>query len=86
MEVLFDKKFKKQYKLPPKKYQDKIEISLSKFMINPLDAELKNHKLNGRLKGLRAISAANDLRIIFLEKGNYQIVYMIAVGSHNQVY
>ena len=55
-------------------------------MNNPLDAELKNHKLSGKLKGLRAISAANDLRILFMEKGNYQIVIMISVVSHNQVY
>jgi mRNA-degrading endonuclease YafQ of YafQ-DinJ toxin-antitoxin module len=35
---------------------------------------------------LRAISAGGDLRIIFMEENNYEVIHLIRIGTHNQVY
>jgi mRNA-degrading endonuclease YafQ of YafQ-DinJ toxin-antitoxin module len=43
--------------------REAIRLELEQFSANPLDPELKNHKLSGQLKGLRAISAVYDCRI-----------------------
>ena len=64
----------------------RVNLILEKFFRNPLDPILRNHKLAGRLKGMRAISIGGDLRIVFREHGGYIEVIFIAVGSHNQVY
>ena len=48
--------------------------------------ELRDHGLKGRMKGLRAFSAAWDLRVIYCEEGGFLTVLLLDVGTHNQVY
>lgn len=58
---------------------------LETFIANPYDPELKNHKLSGQLKGLRAISVAYDCRIVFsmIEENT---ALLVSIGSHDEVY
>ena len=56
------------------------------FVDNPFSEELYNHMLKGRLIGYRAFSAGFDLRIIYREENDHLIVFLIRVGTHNQVY
>lgn len=86
MRIVFKKSFTKQY---AKLNEDKrllVDEAIRVFARDPKAPPLKNHLLKGRLAGKRAISAGFDLRIIFRVDGDYILVEMLAVGSHNQVY
>ena len=86
MDIRYHKNFTKAFlKLSPK-IQDKIEETISVFQKNPHEPQLNNHALHGRQKGLRAISVSGDLRIIFVEENNYEIVEILHAGTHTQVY
>lgn len=67
---------------------DKITVlhAIELFQENPRDVSLHNHDLVGRLSGKRAFAAGDDLRIVFTERGNYQDVTLLHVGSHSTVY
>lgn len=85
MQITYHKNYQKAFdKLPPKQ-QLKIVETLERFAQNPHDKSIQNHELKGNMKGLRAISAGGDLRLIFREVNNYQLVKFILVGTHNQV-
>jgi addiction module RelE/StbE family toxin len=86
MRVTRAKKFLKQYKKLRTKDQIKVEKVLNIFLKDPFNFKLHNHALKGGLLGLRSISASSDLRIIFKIKRNYSEIYLLNVGTHNQVY
>jgi addiction module RelE/StbE family toxin len=58
---------------------------LEQFSENPYDPELKNHKLSGQLKDLRAISVAYDCRIVFAMVED-QTALLVEIGTHEEVY
>ncbi len=62
-----------------------IKHKLEQFTNNPYDPELKNHKLSGQLKDLRAISITYDCRIVFamVEEST---ALLVAIGTHDEVY
>lgn len=86
MRIYFKKSFLKQYGKLQKVIRPKVDDTIRLFAKNPHHHALKNHALAGKLIGKRSISAGFDLRIIFEVKGNYIVVIMLAVGTHNQVY
>lgn len=86
MKLVLKQAFIKQYAKLSVQQKQKVDVCLLKFQVDPKAPSLKNHMLKGRLKGKRAISAASNLRIIFLEEQGYVTVYLLAVGTHNQVY
>ncbi len=86
MEIIYSKKFDKSFEKLEVKKQEKVTHAISVFQDNPRNISLKNHKLSGNKKGLRAISVGGDLRILFLEENDYTRVLMLQTGSHNQVY
>jgi len=57
---------------------------------DPFSSVLKSHKLSGQLLGLMACSCGYDCRIVFsIEKektSKYDIVLLIDIGTHNDVY
>jgi len=65
--------------------RDLIEEKLETFTNNPFDPELKNHKLSGQLKGLRAITVAYDCRIVFSMVED-DTALLVSIGTHNEVY
>lgn len=86
MQIRFHKSFLKKYNKLSLCQRKLVDEALDKFAHNPFEKSLKNHALKGRLKGLRSISVAFDLRLVFLEKDHYLEVLFVNVGSHNQVY
>ena len=86
MEIITTEKFNKKYKKFNQNIKIKIDAALSKFIINPFDTSLLNHNLQGKLKGFKAIKAGFDLRIIFKEENGYNLVIMIDLGKHNDIY
>jgi addiction module RelE/StbE family toxin len=86
MKIVFRKKFVRQYESLREYDRVKVDYTISKFITDPRDPILRNHALHGRMKDKRSFSVANNLRIIFEVEGDYITVFMLAVGSHNQVY
>lgn len=81
-------KFKKRLAQYLKKYPQKKELikeKLATFSKNPYSYELRNHKLSGKLNESRAISVDYDCRIVFTEL-NEREVFLIDIGSHDEVY
>jgi len=62
-----------------------IKEKLELFTTTPYDPELKNHKLSGQLKGLRAISVAYDCRIVFAMVDE-STALLVSIGTHDEVY
>jgi addiction module RelE/StbE family toxin len=86
MQIIFHKRFKKQFLKFPKRLQLKIEKTLILFEKNPQHISLKNHVLSGKMKDTRAISVNGDIRIIFQEFEHYTLVIILNIGGHEQVY
>ena len=45
---------------------------------------MRTHKLSGELEGKWAFSAGYDLRVVCLWEAD--VAYLLAVGSHDEVY
>jgi len=81
--IQFLKHFKKRI-LPFPYLHKRFEERLSLFIQDPQNPLLKDHKLIGSLKNLRAFSVTGDVRIIY--KITNEILELYDIGSHNQVY
>ncbi len=86
MKVIYTKQFIKSFNKLSAKQKTLTEEVLVLFMRSPFERELKNHKLSGPLKGLCAFSVSSDIRVIFREEYGYTLVFLINIGTHNQVY
>lgn len=86
MEIVYHKHFENTFLKLNSKQQDQVDKTITLFRQNHHDPRLRNHALHGKQKGKRAISAGGDLRLIFIEMNNYELVFFLSVGTHNQVY
>ncbi len=86
MDLAYNRKFKKAYKklIPAQKKQ--VINALRKFVQNPYDASLQNHRLKGEMNDKRAIHAGFDLCIVYRMEGGYKRVELLNVGNHENVY
>ena len=85
MIIFFSKKFKKSFKKLSVTLQDSFEerlFLLKKDKFHPL---LCNHKLQGEYFGCRSINVSGDIRAIFKEHDNSDIVF-IDIGTHSRLY
>ena len=85
LKALYHKDFKKDSKNLPKNVKEQFAERFLMFLKNPTEPILKDHPLVGDLRGKRAFSVAGDTRVIyrFLNK---EIVLLLRIGTHNQVY
>jgi addiction module RelE/StbE family toxin len=79
----FLKNFKKRIK-PYPKLASHFTKQLNKFINNPKDPSLKDHKLIGKKISFRAFSITGDIRVVYTIKGDE--IWLYDIGSHNQVY
>ncbi len=86
MDIQYHRNFTKAFLKLSTKIQDKVESVLEIFQNDPHASQLDNHVLHGKQKGERAISVGGNLRIVFIEKNNYEFVELLNIGSHTQVY
>lgn len=86
MDIRFRSRYIKQYNKLQKKDKVAVSKAIDIFEDNPFDPVLRNHALKGGLSGYRSIDAGFDLRILFNEENGYEIVNIVQVGSHNQIY
>lgn len=66
--------------------KQRVEAALTLFMDQPFHPALRNHGLTGKLRGLRAISAGYDLRIVYEEEAGHARVLLLNTGTHDNVY
>lgn len=88
MKIRFHLKFQKSYRsriYNNKKLVLHTEQRIELFRTNPDTSILKDHALSGSKKGLRAFSITGDIRIIYQNISEEEVIFM-DIGSHNQVY
>ncbi|TSC60683.1 MAG: hypothetical protein Greene041662_169 [Candidatus Peregrinibacteria bacterium Greene0416_62] len=86
MQVFYAKSFHRAYRKLSAEHQKHVGIVIQIFLHSPFDPRLHNHKLAGSKRGLRAISAGYDLRILYEEREGHAVIFMITVGRHDEVY
>ncbi len=87
MTISRHKQFQRNYKkriLPFPDLDKRFESRFKLFLQNPNHPELKDHKLLGKLIGLRSFSVTGDIRVVYRQTRSSIELYDI--GSHNQVY
>ena len=70
--------------------QKKIEKTLTYLADDAFAASLGTHKLEGKLSGTLACSCGYDCRILFKfaldEETGEEVILLLDVGTHNEVY
>ncbi len=87
MRLELEKPFRRKSKKLLKKNPSLIntyESLLSRLSTDPFDATLHTHALTGDLKGKYACSLTYELRVVF--KLYDEIVHLLDIGSHDEVY
>ena len=88
IKITFSSSFKRAFKKKIKgkqnienKFWEKVDV----FLKNPFDAQLRTHKLSGKLEELWSFSIDYDVRVIFyfLEKDK---AVFVDTGKHDEVY
>lgn len=87
MQINYTKKFRKNFNKRisrNKKLNQQFLERLQLFLRNPQEPFLKDHKLTGAKKHLRAFSITGDIRVLYYQEG--EKIYLVDIGTHNQVY
>lgn len=86
MRISTHKKFDKAFAKLTNEQRRAVKQVIAVFETNRLEPTLHDHALKGKMRGLRAFSAAWDLRVIYREKGGFITIILLDVGTHIQVY
>ena len=84
MEIVFHKRFKKQYR-KLRGSQQQIDERLVLFKQDPLAPVLNNHALTREYKGYRSINITGDLRALYEPIGK-NAAFFITVDTHSNLY
>lgn len=87
MRINYHSNFKKNFQkriLPNKNLVARFKERLELFLTNPRNQILKDHSLVGKRLNLRAFSVTGDIRVVYFVKEKE--IYLLDIGSHNQVY
>jgi addiction module RelE/StbE family toxin len=88
MRVNLDPRFKKSYKnriVNNKNLVQQTKERINLFKVDYKNPILKDHKLTGAKKELRAFSVTGDTRILYIPVSEKEVIF-IDIGSHKQVY
>lgn len=88
MIIRYHKDFEKSFKKLDQKIKIKTQEKLIIFQNDPFDIRLRNHALIWKYKELRSIDITGDYRLIFkeLSDGSYELVELLNVWTHSQLY
>lgn len=67
---------------PPR--DELLRAALRRFAVNPQDPLLRTHKLKGDLADYWAFRVDDDPRVLF--RGDGDACFLVALGSHDEVY
>jgi len=65
--------------------KEEIDRAIKMFVNNHNDTRLRDHALNKRMKGWRAFSVNEDVRIVYKVTGKNNVEFL-AIGGHRKVY
>lgn len=88
MELIWSSRFTKKLQKYIKKHSDLESLIWGKIRLfekDPYNSELRNHKLSGKLKELRAIVIQHDCRVTYFPVDKNKAL-LIGIGSHDDVY
>jgi addiction module RelE/StbE family toxin len=83
--IRYSRQFVKQLAKQPVKVRQATYLRIRLFTDNPFDPLLRNHPLQGKLKGLYSINVTGDVRAIYEIIGDEIYLYQM-VGTHSQLY
>lgn len=86
MKLIYSKNFTKSLGRLQVEERQRIRRALALFSEHPFHPSLRNHRLKGKRKSIRSIAAGFDLRILYREEGGHAVVFLLQVGTHDQVY
>ena len=79
----FQKRLKQRYAHQPK-VLERLRYHLELFSHGIRKEPINDHRLTGKLRGLRAFSVGGDVRVVYQETEDHYL--LLDIGSHNQVY
>lgn len=85
MIIELHKTFKKQYKKLTESQKRKFKERRSIFLQDEFNPILNNHALKGRYQGYRSINVTGDIRIIYINSSEDDVVF-VKIGSHSKLY
>lgn len=88
MKIKLHRRFEKSYKsriASNKKLVLQTAERIKLFKANPQSPLLRNHELVGTKKAMCSFSIAGDIRIVYTQINEDEVMFM-DIGSHNQVY
>ncbi|MGH7196082.1 MAG: type II toxin-antitoxin system RelE/ParE family toxin [Candidatus Saccharimonadales bacterium] len=86
MTIRYSKRFRKQFKKLRPKEKDRFWQRLELLKTRPYDKRLNNHLLSGDYAHMHSINIGGDLRALFSEAANGQIIIFELIGTHAQLY
>ena len=92
--LIYTKRFERAYRRFTRRnrvLKEAIKTALIQLEANAFAPQLNTHKLQGNLRDFRACSCGYDCRILFsiepdLEIEGQEIIVLLSVGSHDDVY
>ena len=84
MQYLTSKRFDKNFSKLSKKIKIQAINQFEKFILDPMNESLNNHKLHGKFSKYRSINITGNIRAIYVQEGN--IARFIEIGSHSELY
>jgi mRNA-degrading endonuclease YafQ of YafQ-DinJ toxin-antitoxin module len=85
MQIIFHKKFIKDFAILRPEQKLKFKERRTLFESNPFDPTLKNHSVERAYPGWRSINITGDIRALYEEKSEDVAVFM-KIGTHSQLY
>lgn len=85
MQIIFSKRFKKQYKKLPIKLQLQTKNRIELWQEQPSNPLLHLHQLGGELSKFYSINISGDLRALYEVVGEDIYLYEM-LGTHSQLY
>ena len=86
MKIKLKKRFAKQFDKMSIKAQNAFYARIKIFQNNQFNPILNNHQLTRKYKGFKSINVAGNLRAIFKEFKNDNLVIFYLIGSHSDLY
>ena len=77
----FKKRYKKLKGSEKKRFKERRDL----FLVDPLNTILNNHALTGKYQGYRSINITGDLRVLYKETGEDEVVF-VTVDTHSNLY
>lgn len=92
MDVLYSKKFLKEYKKAPVDIKESFKKRLKLFLANQYHPQLHNHALKGEYRGMGSINVSGDWRALYIERfirhghSSQKAIEFKFLGTHSQLY